>query len=134
MLPKVSASKPQSGDDCQGCGKSSPMPGFVKHEQMTTLQRLSSCVAAGVVVGLLALGEGMPSTLRMQALRLLSWLCITAGVSALAGGKGAPLHNVRHNSCPGPAGAVPHPGRNAMFRLCITANVSALTVVKVAPS
>ena len=45
--------------------------------------------AAGVLVGLLALGEGMPSTLRMQALRLLSWLCITAGVSALAGGKGA---------------------------------------------
>ncbi len=45
---------------------------------------------AGVLVGLLALGEGMPSTLRMQALRLLSWLCITAGVSALAGGKGAP--------------------------------------------
>ena len=46
--------------------------------------------AAGIVVGLLALGEGMPSTLRMQALRLLSWLCIIAGVSALAGGKGAP--------------------------------------------
>ena len=45
--------------------------------------------AAGIVVGLLALGEGMPSTLRMQALRLLSWLCIIAGVSALAGGKGA---------------------------------------------
>ena len=43
-----------------------------------------------MLVGLLALGEGMPSTLRMQALRLLSWLCITAGVSALAGGKGAP--------------------------------------------
>ena len=40
-------------------------------------------------MGLLALGEGMPSTLGMQTLRLASWLCITAGVSALAGGKGA---------------------------------------------
>ncbi|CAL5218552.1 g243 [Coccomyxa viridis] len=47
-----------------------------------------SSMVTGVLVGLLALGEGMPSTLRMQALRLLSWLCITAGVSALAGGKG----------------------------------------------
>lgn len=46
---------------------------------------------AGVVVGLLALGEGMPSTFRLQALRLASWLCITAGVSALAGGRGKQL-------------------------------------------
>jgi hypothetical protein len=43
---------------------------------------------AGVVVGLLALGEAMPKTLGMQALRLLSWVCITMGVSALAGGQG----------------------------------------------
>ncbi len=46
-------------------------------------------MGAGVVVGLLALGEGMPSTLGLQALRLLSWLCITSGVSMLAGGRGA---------------------------------------------
>ena len=43
-------------------------------------------------MGLLALGEGMPATLRLQALRLASWLCITAGVSALAGGKGVSLY------------------------------------------
>jgi len=49
-------------------------------------------------VGLLALGEGMPSTLKMQALRLLSWLCITAGVSALAGGKGETSCSSSRNS------------------------------------
>ena len=53
------------------------------------IHTLRMSMAAGVVVGLLALGEGMPSTLGMQTLRLASWLCITAGVSALAGGKGA---------------------------------------------
>ena len=42
-------------------------------------------------MGLLALGEGMPSTLGLQALRLLSWLCITAGVSTLAGGRGVSM-------------------------------------------
>lgn len=42
-------------------------------------------------MGLLALGERMPRTLGMQALRLLSWLCITVGVSALAGGRGRQL-------------------------------------------
>lgn len=49
-------------------------------------------------MGLLALGEGMPSTLKMQALRLLSWLCITAGVSALAGGKGETSCSSSRNS------------------------------------
>ena len=47
---------------------------------------------AGVLVGLLALGERMPATLGMRALRLVSWMCIALGVSALAGGKGAPFH------------------------------------------
>ncbi len=47
---------------------------------------------AGVLVGLLALGESMPMSLGMQALRLLSWASITLGVSALAGGKGARWH------------------------------------------
>ena len=56
---------------------------------VNAIHALRTSVAAGVVVGLLALGEGMPSTLGMQTLRLASWLCITAGVSALAGGKGA---------------------------------------------
>ena len=55
---------------------------------------------AGVVVGLLALGEGMPSTLGLQALRLLSWLCITAGVSMLAGGRGVSgLHHAPSAAC-----------------------------------
>lgn len=42
----------------------------------------------GVLVGLLALGERMPRTLGMRALRLLSWTAIALGVSVLAGGKG----------------------------------------------
>ena len=51
-------------------------------------------------MGLLALGEGMPSTFRMQALRLLSWLCITAGVSTLAGGRGVSgLHHGPNRAC-----------------------------------
>ena len=48
-------------------------------------------------MGLLALGESMPMSLGMQALRLLSWASITLGVSALAGGKG--VH--RHGMAPG---------------------------------
>ena len=69
--------------------------GAVAHPAARPAQcALSRGAGAGVVVGLLALGEGMPSTLHLQALRLASWLCITAGVSALAGGKGAPSHEL----------------------------------------
>ena len=42
----------------------------------------------GVVVGLLALGEGLPSESSMKLLRLLSWMVTIVGVSALANGKG----------------------------------------------
>lgn len=48
--------------------------------------------AAGVLVGLLALGERLPRSLAMRALRLLSWTAIAIGVSALAGGQGAAPH------------------------------------------
>lgn len=44
---------------------------------------------AGVVVGLLAMGETLPSGASMKALRLLSWVVTVVGVSALANGKGA---------------------------------------------
>ncbi|KAK9916037.1 hypothetical protein WJX75_007653 [Coccomyxa subellipsoidea] len=47
-----------------------------------------SSMLTGVLVGLLALGERMPRTLGMRALRLLSWTAIALGVSVLAGGKG----------------------------------------------
>ena len=45
--------------------------------------------AAGVLVGMLALGEGLPSSRSLGAARLLSWLLLIAGVSALASGQGA---------------------------------------------
>jgi hypothetical protein len=43
-------------------------------------------MVSGVLVGLLALGEGMPRSGGRRALRLLSWLLILAGVTNLAGG------------------------------------------------
>ena len=43
----------------------------------------------GVVVGLLAMGEGLPVSTSMKALRLLSWVVTVIGVSALANGKGS---------------------------------------------
>ena len=39
-------------------------------------------------MGILALDERLPRSLSMRALRLLSWVAIALGVSALAGGKG----------------------------------------------
>ena len=80
-------------------------------------------------MGLLALGEGMPSTLGMQALRLLSWLCITAGVSTLAGGRGV------SSACIMPSCAACLPSKQPLHLLmlclplswlCITAGVSML--------
>lgn len=43
---------------------------------------------AGVLVGLLAMGESLPSGLSMKLLRFLSWVVTMLGVSALANGKG----------------------------------------------
>lgn len=44
--------------------------------------------AVGVLVGLLAMGEPLPSGFGMKLLRLVSWVVTIAGVSALANGKG----------------------------------------------
>ncbi len=42
-----------------------------------------------MLVGILALGEGLPSSRSLGAMRLLSWLLLIVGVSALAHGHGA---------------------------------------------
>lgn len=60
--------------------------------------------AAGVVVGLLALGESLPTTQRGRSLRLAAWLCIAAGVALLANGQGEqPAHLLcpQHMHCCG---------------------------------
>ena len=44
---------------------------------------------AGVLVGVLGLGESLPSTLPLKVVRLLAWGLILLGVSALASGQGA---------------------------------------------
>lgn len=49
-----------------------------------------SSMGTGVLVGLLVLGEAMPVTPAARALRLASWLAITAGVAGLANGSGNP--------------------------------------------
>lgn len=49
---------------------------------------IEKLIYAGVVVGLLALGESLPPEFSMKFLRLLSWLVTMIGVSALANGKG----------------------------------------------
>ncbi|GAX79282.1 hypothetical protein CEUSTIGMA_g6722.t1 [Chlamydomonas eustigma] len=51
-----------------------------------TLAAVASMVS-GVVAGLLALQEKMPSGHGMKLVRLGSWLCILLGVTSLAGGK-----------------------------------------------
>ena len=43
---------------------------------------------AGVAVGLLALGESLPSSQSGRSLRLVSWLFIASGVAMLANGQG----------------------------------------------
>ncbi len=52
-------------------------------------KQLSVAGVAGVLVGILALGEGLPSSRSLGAARLLSWLLLIVGVSALAQGHGA---------------------------------------------
>ena len=42
----------------------------------------------GVAVGLLALGEALPTTQQGRNMRLLAWLCIAVGVAMLANGQG----------------------------------------------
>lgn len=53
-----------------------------------SLSSQSDCHCAGVVVGILALGESLPLEASMKLLRLLSWTVTMIGVSALANGKG----------------------------------------------
>ena len=72
-----------------GCRSTSACACAARMSAVTRGPAQRAGMGAGVVVGLLALGEGMPATLGLQALRLASWLCITAGVSMLAGGRGA---------------------------------------------
>lgn len=43
---------------------------------------------AGVAVGLLALGESLPTSQSGRTLRLTSWLFIAVGVAMLANGQG----------------------------------------------
>ena len=43
---------------------------------------------AGVAVGLLALGESLPTSQSGRTLRLASWLFIAVGVAMLANGQG----------------------------------------------
>ena len=89
-------------------------------------------MGAGVVVGLLALGEGMPSTLGLQALRLLSWLCIT-GVSTLAGGRGVSMPASCPHVLPACLPGSPRSISRVVCRcpVCITAGVSMLAGGKV---
>ncbi len=47
-----------------------------------------SSMVTGVLVGLLALGERMPSSRAARAVILASWLAIALGVSGLANGPG----------------------------------------------
>ncbi|KAK9791155.1 hypothetical protein WJX73_006607 [Symbiochloris irregularis] len=54
-----------------------------------------SSIGTGVVVGVLGLQEPMPSTLSLQALRLLSWLLILLGIAALATGQSGVLEVIR---------------------------------------
>lgn len=42
----------------------------------------------GVAVGLLALGESLPTSQSGRSLRLISWLFIASGVAMLANGQG----------------------------------------------
>ncbi len=42
----------------------------------------------GVAVGLLALGEALPTTQHGRNMRLSAWLCIAVGVAMLANGQG----------------------------------------------
>ena len=49
----------------------------------------------GVAVGLLALGEALPTTQQGRNMRLLAWLCIVVGVAMLANGQGE-THLPRH--------------------------------------
>eukprot|EP00798_Chlamydomonas_sp_ICE-L_P031634 gene31634-6828_t len=51
-----------------------------------TMAAVSSMVS-GVLAGLLALDEKMPSTPMLQTLRIASWCCILLGVTSLAGGQ-----------------------------------------------
>ena len=48
-------------------------------------------MGSGVLVGLLVLGEALPASRAARALRLASWLAITAGVAGLANGSGDPF-------------------------------------------
>lgn len=66
---------------------------YAKPERVETCSRSiygtnHAVLAAGVIVGLLAMGESLPSSASMKALRLLSWIVTILGVSALANGKG----------------------------------------------
>lgn len=45
-------------------------------------------IVTGVIIGLLGLGEGMPSSWMASIIRFNSWLMILVGVSLLAGGPG----------------------------------------------
>lgn len=47
-----------------------------------------SSMVSGVAVGLLALGEALPTTQQGRNMRLLAWLCIAVGVAMLANGQG----------------------------------------------
>ena len=53
------------------------------------MQLILPC-SPGVVVGVVGLGEEMPSTVTLSAARLLAWAMILLGVSALASGQGKP--------------------------------------------
>ena len=50
---------------------------------------LKNYLRAGVLVGLLALGETLPSSISLRVLRVTAWLLIVLGVSGLANGQGA---------------------------------------------
>ena len=57
-----------------------------------------SVLPAGVLAGLVALGEALPATLGQRATRLLAWLLIIAGVGALGAGPGEGLCRPVHDS------------------------------------
>ena len=54
---------------------------------------MALCCAAGVAVGLLALGESLPTTQAGRSSRLLAWILIAVGTAMLANGQGERCHS-----------------------------------------
>ena len=71
----------------QACQMISVFLIFVTWHPIALSPEMPVCLpASGVVAGLIALHEKMPSGHGMKLIRLSSWICILLGVTSLAGG------------------------------------------------